>query len=88
MLIKIHEALVAKYHLGNGKKQNQMLLANAGYIFGSEIHGQTLQGEFVCTSALAESRGYVTTHKHIDTHKHGMQLMHSIDAIKSSIGMA
>ena len=24
----------------------------------------------------------------MDTHKHGIQLMHSIDAIKSSIGMA
>ena len=88
VLIKIHEALVAKYHLGSDKKQNQMLLADAGYIFGAEIHGQALQGEFVRTSALTESHSYITTHKSIDTHKHGMQLMHSIDAIKSSIGMA
>lgn len=88
VLIKIHEALVAKYHLGSDKKQNQMLLADAGYVFGAEIHGQALQGEFVRTSALTESHSYITTHKHIDTHKHGMQLMHSIDAIKSSIGMA
>lgn len=88
VLIKIHEALVAKYHLGSDKTQNQMLLADAGYIFGAEIHGQALQGEFVRTSALTESHSYITTHKHIDTHKHGMQLMHSIDAIKSSIGMA
>lgn len=88
VLIKIHEALVAKYHLGSNKKQNQMLLADAGYVFGAEIHGQALQGEFVRTSALTESHSYITTHKRIDTHKHGMQLMHSIDAIKSSIGMA
>lgn len=88
VLIKIHEALVAKYHLGSDKKQNQMLLADAGYIFGAEIHGQALQGEFVRTSALTESHNYITTHKRVDTHKHGMQLMHSIDAIKSSIGMA
>lgn len=88
VLIKIHEALVAKYHLGSDKKQNQMLLADAGYVFGAEIHGQALQGEFVRTSALTDSHSYITTHKHIDTHKHGMQLMHSIDAIKSSIGMA
>ena len=88
VLIKIHEALVAKYHLGSDKKQNQMLLADAGYIFGAEIHGQALQGEFVRTSALTESHNYIMTHKRVDTHKHGMQLMHSIDAIKSSIGMA
>ena len=88
VLIKIYEALVAKYNLGSDKKQNQMLLADAGYIFGAEIHGQALQGEFVRTSALTDSHSYITTHKRIDTHKHGMQLMHSIDAIKSSIGMA
>lgn len=88
VLFKIHETLVAKYHLGSDKKQNQRLLADAGYIFGAEIHGQALQGEFVRTSALTESHSYITTHKRIDTHKHGMQLMHSIDAIKSSIGMA
>lgn len=88
VLIKVHEALVAKYHLGSDKKQNLMLLADAGYIFGAEIHGQALQGEFVRTSALTDSHSYITTHKRVDTHKHGMQLMHSIDAIKSSIGMA
>lgn len=88
VLLKIHEALVAKYHLGSDKKQNQRLLADAGYIFGVEIHGKALQGEFVRTSALTESHSYITTHKRVDTHKHGMQLMHSIDAIKSSIGMA
>ena len=88
VLFKIHEALVAKYHLGSDKKQNQGLLSDAGYIFGAEIHGQALQGEFVRTSALTESHSYITTHRRIYTHKHGMQLMHSIDAIKSSIGMA
>jgi len=35
-----------------------------------------------------EIRIPITTHKRVDTHKHGIQLMHSIDAIKSSIGMA
>lgn len=88
VLFKIYEALVAKYHLGSDKKQNQRLLADSGYIFGAEIYGQALQGEFVRTSALTESHNYITTHKRVDTHKHGMQLMHSIDAIKSSIGMA
>ena len=88
VLFKIHEALVAKYHLSSDKKQNQGLLSDAGYMFGAEIHGQALQGEFVRTSALTESHSYITTHRRIDTHKHGMQLMHSIDAIKSSIGMA
>ncbi len=88
VLVKIHEALVKKYNLGSDKKMNKMLLSDAGYVFGTDIHGQALQGEFVRTSALADSHNYITTHKRVDTHKHGIQLMHSIDAIKSSIGMA
>ena len=88
VLVKIHEALVKKYNLGSDKKMNKMLLSDAGYVFGTDIHGQALQGEFVKTSALADSHSYITTHKRVDTHKHGIQLMHSIDAIKSSIGMA
>lgn len=88
VLIKIHEALVKKYNLGSDKKMNKMLLSDAGYVFGTDIHGQALQGEFVRTSALADNHSYITTHKRVDTHKHGIQLMHSIDAIKSSIGMA
>lgn len=88
VLVKIHEALVKKYNLGSDKKMNKMLLADAGYVFGTDIHGQALQGEFVRTSAIADSHSFITTHKRVDTHKHGIQLMHSIDAIKSSIGMA
>ena len=88
VLVKIHEALVKKYNLGSDKKMNKMLLADAGYVFGTDIHGQALQGEFVRTSAIADSHSFITTHKRVDTHKHGIQLMHSIDAIKSAIGMA
>lgn len=88
VLVKIYEALVKKYNLGSDKKMNKRLLADVGYVFGTDIHGQALQGEFVRTSALADSHSYITTHKRVDTHKHGIQLMHSIDAIKSSIGMA
>lgn len=87
VLVKIYEALVKKYNLGSDKKMNKRLLADVGYVFGTDIHGQALQGEFVRTSALADSHSYITTHKRVDTHKHGIQLMHSIDAIKSSIGM-
>jgi type III restriction enzyme len=88
VLIKIHEAMVKKYGLGSDKKMNKMLLSDAGYVFGDIIHGQALQGQFVRTSAIADSQSYITTHKRVDTHKHGIYLMHSVDAIKSSIGMA
>lgn len=88
VLVKIHDTLVKKYNLGSDKKLNKMLFSDAGYVFGTDIQGQTLQGEFVRTSAIADSHSFITTHKRVDTHKHGIQLMHSIDDIKSAIGMA
>lgn len=84
---KIYEHLNAKYHLGRDKKQNERLLAEAGYIFGDKINGQLLSGEFVRTSSLIESDEYKKIHKTVDTHKHGILLMHSVDMIKSAINV-
>ena len=87
VLNKVYAALVKKYKLGSDKKQNQMLMADAGYVFGDQIFGQALHGQFVRTSAVAESTSYYTIHKRVDTHKHGIQLLHSVDSIKTAIGM-
>lgn len=87
VLNKVYAALVKKYKLGGDKKQNQMLMADAGYVFGDQIFGQALHGQFVRTAAVAESTSYYTTHKRVDTHKHGIQLLHSVDSIKTAIGM-
>ena len=87
VLNKLYDSLVEKYHLGRDKKQNQMLLADAGYIFGAFVHGQALEGQFVRTTSLAESDNYRSIHKAVDTHKHGIYLLHSVDDIKTAIGM-
>ena len=87
VLNKLYDSLVEKYHLGHDKKQNRMLLADAGYIFGAFVHGQALEGQFVRTTSLAESDNYRSIHKAVDTHKHGIYLLHSVDGIKTAIGM-
>ena len=87
VLNKIYEALVAKYHLGADKETNQRILAGHEYRFGNEILGQTLQGQFVRTYMVTESTSYIATRKRVDTHNHGIQLLHSVDAIKTAIGM-
>ena len=87
VLNKIYDALVAKYHLGSDKKNNQMILAGHEYRFGNEILGQALHGQFVRTDMVAESTSYIATRKRVDTHSHGIQLLHSVDAIKTAIGM-
>lgn len=59
----------------------------AGYQFGDDIIGHAIYGEFVRTDMVAESTNYYTTRKRVNTHKHGIELLHSVDAIKSTIGM-
>ena len=87
VLNKLYDSLVAKYKLGSDKKQNQMLLADAGYVFGTNIRGQVLEGMFVRTASVATSDNYLSTKKAVDTHKHGIYLLHSVDAIKTAISM-
>ena len=87
VLNKIHNLLVNKYKLNINVEENKLRLKAQGYIFGSEIIGHTLHGEFVRTSMIIESRNYYTTRKQVDTHKHGIELLHTIDAIKSAIAM-
>lgn len=87
VLNKVYEFLVEKYQLGGNKEDNKKLLVDAGYIFGSEIIGKALYGEFVRSNAVLGSKNYHTTRKVVNTHKHGIELLHSVDAIKSAIGM-
>lgn len=87
VLNKIYDALVKKYKLTTNKADNKLRLMAAGYQFGDDIIGHAIYGEFVRTDMVAESTNYYTTRKRVNTHKHGIELLHSVDAIKSTIGM-
>lgn len=87
VLNKIYNHLIAKYHLGNDKKNNQLILTGHGFVFGNEILGQALHGQFVKMDMVMESTAYFKTRQRVNTHEHGMQLLHSVDSIKTTIGM-
>lgn len=88
VLQKIHAFLIEKYKLTNDKKINLTRLEDAGYVFGDEILGLALHGKFIKTAMVAKATTFYTTRKHVNTHKHGIELLHSVDAIKSTIGMS
>lgn len=88
VLQKIYAFLVEKYKLTSDKKANLAHLEAAGYIFGNEILGSALHGKFIKTASVVEATTYYMIRKRVDTHKHGIQLLHSADAIKSTIGMS
>lgn len=83
----IYTALVKKYKFGKDREKNRAILENTGFILGNQLKGQALHGQFVRTSSVAESTSYYATYKHVNTHKNGIQLLHSMDAIKTAIGM-
>jgi type III restriction enzyme len=84
---KIYSYLINKYKLGGVKVTNKQILKDAGYVFGEEIIGRALQGEFIKSSSVAKSEQFITTRRLVDTHKNGIELLHAVDAIKSTIGM-
>ena len=87
VLHKIYDHFKATYHLGSDKRSNQQILASHGFVFGNEIQGRALHGQFARVEAVMESTDYLRTRQRVDTHEHGMQLLHSVDSIKTAIGM-
>ena len=85
----IHKYLSEKYGFTNNKKDNKLRLENAGYNFNCSILGTLLEGKFITTqSILNENKSkYRETYRTINTHTNGINLLHSIDIIKSSVGM-
>jgi type III restriction enzyme len=87
VLNRIYDHFVKKHNLGTDKANNKLRLTADGYVFGDEIIGHALHGQFIRTDKVMESHNYFTTRKRVNTHKHGMELLHCVDAIKTTIGM-
>lgn len=89
IMLKLYNQLVNTYKLGKDKKQNKLSLEAAGYIFGEFIIGQTIKGKFIYTETVGnETAKTIQTKMRVDTHKHGIYLLHSTDEIKKVIGLS
>lgn len=88
-LMKVYEHFKKKYNLGSNKKINRENLEAGGYNFCQEIDSKILQGIFKNTEELAnggaDNRIQIKTT--VNTHSHGIYLLHSVDAIKKVTGM-
>ena len=88
IMIKAHDFFVEKYHLTKDRKQNKALMEEVGYKFGDSLIGKTIQGQYVHTESVgSETATTIQTKSRIDTHKHGIYLLHSTDQIKKVIGV-
>lgn len=86
-LEKVYEFFVKTYHLGNDKNVNRGNLEAAGYNFSHEIDNKILQGAFRTTADLADGRDKIKIRTVVNTHTHGIYLLHSVDEIKKVTGM-
>lgn len=88
-LVKVYEFFKEKYHLGNDKKVNRENLEAGGYNFDEDIDSKILRGVFKTTEALATgiSNNNATIKTTVNTHTHGIYLLHSVDEIKKVTGL-
>ena len=87
-LMKVYEHFKKKYNLGS-KKINHENLEASGYNFSQEIDSKILQGIFKNTEELANggADNRIKIKTIVNTHSHGIYLLHSVDAIKKVTGM-
>lgn len=85
---KVYEYFVKTYSLGKDRQINAQHLEAKGYVLDENIIGRVVHGKYVLTKSLAEEPvEYISTRKKVSTHEDGMQLLHSVDMIKTAIGM-
>ena len=88
-LQKIYEYFKRAYHLCNDMRINQENLEAAGYNFDREIDSKIIQGVFRTMNDLAigKDKNNIGIKTKVNTHTHGIYLLHSVDEIKKVTGM-
>ncbi len=83
----IYKFYIEKYELGIDKKGTKKILENNGFIMGDEIFGYFRRGRFVTFKdiVMEETIDYGEISYKVNTHEHGLDLLHSIDLIKKKL---
>lgn len=85
----VHSYFVKKYNLGSNKAVNKENLEAAGYNFSHEIDSKVLQGVFRTVDDITSNASHhsISVKTQVNTHSHGIYLMHSVDEIKKVTGI-
>lgn len=88
-LVKVYEYFKKNYNLGSNKQINKENLEAGGYNFSHEIDSKILQGIFKTSEDLAQgnTNNQIKIKTAVNTHTHGIYLLHSVDEIKKVTGM-
>lgn len=88
-LEKVYDYFKKSYKLGSDKNINRENLEAGGYDFSHEIDSKILQGVFRTTESLAQGStdNRIKVKTTVNTHTHGIYLLHSVDEVKKVTGM-
>ena len=88
-LENVYDYFKKSYKLGSDKNINRENLEACGYDFSHEIDSKILQGVFRTTESLAQGStdNRIKVKTTVNTHTHGIYLLHSVDEIKKVTGM-
>jgi type III restriction enzyme len=85
---RVFEYYRDNYHLTGKKEENRAKLEIRGFIFGSTLKQRYLKGKFSTLRAIKESASsYGDLEIEVNTHTHGIDLQHNIDALKGFVGL-
>lgn len=87
--IVLYKFFKEKYKLTNKTRENKLRLEANNYIFGDELRSIAKQGKFIETESILRENNAneIVTRREVNTHKNGIDLMHSINAIKTTLGI-
>ena len=85
VLIKTYNHFVAKYHLDKNRDDNKDKLKQSGYIFGTSLQTNILQGTFVHQKDASTSESYIQGLREVDTQRNSIDYLHSRDEVKKII---
>lgn len=86
---RVYEFFKDKYHLSSVKADNVKILENNGFIFGTKLSRKYLTGKYTTLIQVGkEVANYNDMLIEVNTHTHGIELQHNVDAIKKHVGLA
>ncbi|WP_029608654.1 DEAD/DEAH box helicase family protein [Mycoplasma simbae] len=84
----LYDGIKNKYNLVEDKAQNQKILENNGYIFGTSIINEFLKGKYVTLSEIGNNQILTSQiNVEVNTHVHGIEKQNRVDRIKKIIGL-
>lgn len=88
-LIKVYDFFKEEYHLGTDMRINMENMEIGGYNFSHEIDSKILQGIFRTTDEMSQDspKRRIDIRTTVNTHTHGIYLLHAVDEIKKVTGM-